>query len=128
MKRLMIGVTALALLTSPAAMARPDSNNHDNNGRARNQQHEGRQWHEPSGRWDSGRHRGWGRDRGHNARWGRGQQMGYNDWRNAQRVDYRRYHLRQPPRGYEWRRNNDRFILAAVASGVIISVILSNGR
>ena len=54
--------------------------------------------------------------------------MGYNDWNYTRRVDYRRYNLRQPPRGYEWRRNNDRYILGAVATGVILSVILSNGR
>jgi Ni/Co efflux regulator RcnB len=36
--------------------------------------------------------------------------------------------LRQPPRGYEWRRNNDRFILVAVTTGLIMSVILSSGR
>lgn len=125
MKRLMIGATAFALLASPIANARPDNDGHSRAQAAR--QHDG-QWHEQSGRRDNGRHRGWGRDRGNSAHWGRGQQMGYNDWRNAQRVEYRRYHLRQPPRGYEWRRTHDRFVLAAVTSGVIISVILVNRR
>ena len=50
------------------------------------------------------------------------------DWHNAERVDYRRYRLRQPPRGYEWRRDDDRFVLVAVTTGVIMSVILRNGR
>ena len=54
--------------------------------------------------------------------------MSYSDWNSAQRIDYRRYHLRQPPRGYEWRRSNDRYVLAAVATGVIMSVILNSGR
>ena len=54
--------------------------------------------------------------------------MGYNDWNNAQRVDYRRNHLRQPPRGYEWRRDNDRFVLGAIATGLIMSVIINSGR
>jgi len=78
-----------------------------------------------------GWHRGWGQDRGVNFRWNRGQQMGYNDWNSSRRVDYRdyrRYNLRQPPRGYEWRRNDDRFILGAIATGVIMSVILNSGR
>lgn len=126
MKSLMIGATVIALLSSPVALAQ--SGNSRNAPRAQNQQHEGRQWHQQSNRWDNGRHRGWGRDRGINARWSRGQQMGYNDWHNARRVDYRRLNLRQPPRGYEWRRSNDRYVLAAVASGVIISVILVNRR
>lgn len=80
---------------------------------------------------DRGWHRGWGKDRGYNYRWSRGQQMGYNDWNRSRRVeyrDYRRYNLRQPPRGYEWRRNDDRFILGAIATGVIMSVILNSGR
>ncbi len=77
---------------------------------------------------DRGDGYGWGQNRGDNYRWGRGQRMGYNDWRQARQVDYRSYNLRQPPRGYEWRRNDDRFVMVAVATGVIASVILSNGR
>ena len=72
------------------------------------------------------RHYGW--YRGNHYGWSRGQRMGYNDWRYAQRVDYRRYNLRQPPRGYEWRRNDDRFLMVAIATGLIASVIISNGR
>ena len=76
----------------------------------------------------NGQHRGWNRDRGPNRSWGRGERMGYNDWNNAQRIDYRRYNLRQPPRGYEWRRSDDRFLMVAITTGVTASVILSNGR
>ena len=54
--------------------------------------------------------------------------MGYNDWNSAPRVDYRQYHLRQPPRGYEWRRHNDQFVLGAIAGGLISSIIMSSGR
>ncbi len=68
------------------------------------------------------------RDRSHKYHWGRGQQMGYYDWCRAERADYRRYQLCQPPRGCEWSRSDDRFILAAVATGVILSVILSSDR
>lgn len=131
MKRLMIGAALIALLASPVASARPDDRHSP---RATDQQqHDGRQWHPQArrsdkGHWDNGHHVGWGRDRGNKARWGRGQQMGYNDWRNARRINYRTYNLRQPPRGYEWRRSNDRFVMASIANGVIISVILSNGR
>jgi Ni/Co efflux regulator RcnB len=119
MKRLMIGASIIALLTSPVAMAQPGRGHGE---RAQSQQ--GQQTY----RNDNGRHRGWAQDRGSSQRWRRGQRMGYNDWNRAQRVDYRRYNLRQPPRGYEWRRNNDRFILVAVTTGLIMSVILSSGR
>ena len=124
MKNLLIGATAIALLTSPVAIAQPDNHRGQWNN---NQQHEGR-WNERSGRWNNDRHRGWGQDRGHRYNWRRGQRLGYNDWNNYRRVDYRRYHLRQPPRGYEWRRSDDRFLLVAVSTGLIMSVILSSGR
>lgn len=126
MKKLMLAMTVGALLTSPVAIAQ--SGNGNNSQRSENLQHEGRQWHPQSNRWDNGRHRGWGRERGDNARWGRGQQMGYNDWRRAHRVDYRRHNLRQPPRGYEWRRTNDRYVMASTVSGMIISVIRISQR
>ena len=79
-------------------------------------------------RHDHGRHRGWGHDRGYSYRWSRGQQMGYNDWNRSRRIDYRRYNLRQPPRGYEWRRNDDRYMLVGASNGLIVSVILRSGR
>lgn len=125
MKRLMIGAALFALLASPLANAQPDK--HDNSRVDASHDRDGR-WHEPRGRHDNGRHRGWGEDRGDGTHWSRGEQMGYNDWRSARRVDYLSSHLRQPPRGYEWRRVDDRFILAAVATGVIVSVIPVNGR
>ena len=71
----------------------------------------------------------WGQDnRPAQAHWKRGQRMGYNDWRRAQPVDYRAHRLRQPPRGYEWREQNGQYILAAVATGLIASIILQSGH
>lgn len=37
--------------------------------------------------------------------------------------DYRRYHLRSPPRGYAWYQAGDSLVLAAVGSGVIFEII-----
>ena len=74
-------------------------------------------------------HRGWGREYGGSRHhWRRGQRMGYNDWNGAGRIDYREHHLRQPPRGYEWRESNGQYVLAAVATGLIASIILNSGR
>ncbi len=137
MKRLMLGATIVALLASPAAIAQPGGRGDHRGGNEQSDRRDdgrygGGQWR--NGRWQDrngraeARRRGWGRDRGNGYGWGRGQRMGYNDWRYAQRVDYRRYNLRQPPRGYEWRRNDDRFLMVAVATGLIVSVILSSGR
>lgn len=55
--------------------------------------------------------------------WRRGEHIRHEDWDRAERVDYRHYHLRRPPRGYEWREVDGNFVLAAVATGVIASVI-----
>jgi len=75
-----------------------------------------------------GQHAGWGQDYRGAHQWRRGQRIGYNDWSGAQRVDYRQHNLRAPPRGYEWRESNGQYVLAAVATGLIASIILSNGR
>jgi len=115
MKTFMSGAIVIALLSSTAAMADPG------NGHGRG--HNGGDQHS-----DNGRHNGWGNDRGNGHQWRRGERMGYNDWRNAQTVDYRQYHLRQPPRGYEWRRQNDQFVMVAVATGLIASIIMNSGR
>ena len=137
MKRLMMGATIIALLASPVASAEPGRGrdhrgDYEHSDRQGGGEHRGGQWR--NGRWQDhngraeSRRRGWHQDRGNHYGWSRGQRMGYNDWRYAQRVDYRRYNLRQPPRGYEWRRNDDRFLMVAIATGLIASVIISNDR
>jgi len=73
-------------------------------------------------------HAGWGQDQGAGHHWNSGERMGYNDWSGAQRIDYRQHHLRHPPRGYEWRESNGQYVLGAVATGVIASMIIDNGR
>lgn len=55
--------------------------------------------------------------------WHKGARMRHEDWDRGQRVDYRHYHLRRPPSGYEWREVDGNYVLAAVATGVIASVI-----
>jgi Ni/Co efflux regulator RcnB len=96
-------------------------------------------------RWDNNRHNGYT----YNGRWyygpppaahqGRnGYESGYRNWRRGERVpayyrdryrqvDYRREHLRAPPRGYRYV-EDDRgdMLLVGIATGVILSVILAN--
>ncbi|PTW62608.1 Ni/Co efflux regulator RcnB [Breoghania corrubedonensis] len=38
-------------------------------------------------------------------------------------VDYRKHHLRKPPRGYHWVRHDDNYVLVAITSGIISSII-----
>jgi Ni/Co efflux regulator RcnB len=58
--------------------------------------------------------------------WRRGYHMRHEDWDRGERVDYRHYHLRRPPRGYEWREVDGNYVLAAVATGVIATIIAAN--
>lgn len=57
--------------------------------------------------------------------WKKGYHMRDEDWRRGQPIDYRTYHLRKPPRGYEWREVDGNYVLAAVATGIIASAIVA---
>jgi Ni/Co efflux regulator RcnB len=56
--------------------------------------------------------------------WRAGGHIARNDWGRGVRIDYRSHHLRRPPRGYEWRQVDGNFVLAAVTTGLIASIIL----
>jgi Ni/Co efflux regulator RcnB len=58
--------------------------------------------------------------------WRRGYHMRREDWGRAERIDYRTYRLRRPPRGYEWREVDGNYVLAAVATGIIASVVIAS--
>lgn len=59
--------------------------------------------------------------------WKKGYHMRSEDWNRGERVDnYRDYHLSAPPRGYEWREVDGNYVLAAVTTGVIASVIAAS--
>ena len=58
--------------------------------------------------------------------WRKGEHIRHEDWDRGERVDYRHYHLRRPPHGYEWREVDGNYVLAAVATGVIASVVVAS--
>jgi Ni/Co efflux regulator RcnB len=60
--------------------------------------------------------------------WKKGYHMKDEDWHRGAPVDYRTYHLKAPPRGYEWRQVDGNYVLAAVATGVIASVVAASIR
>jgi Ni/Co efflux regulator RcnB len=62
----------------------------------------------------------------HHSDWKRGHRMGHDDWARGQRVDWHQHHLRAPPRGYEWREVDGNYVLAAVATGLIASIIANS--
>ena len=59
----------------------------------------------------------------HHDEWKKGARMHKEDWERGEHVDYHAHHLRAPPHGYEWREVDGNYVLAAVATGVIASVI-----
>jgi Ni/Co efflux regulator RcnB len=62
----------------------------------------------------------------HHNEWKKGYHMKHEDWDRGRPVDYRTYHLRQPPRGYEWREVDGNYVLAAAATGIIASAIIAS--
>ncbi len=62
----------------------------------------------------------------HHEEWKKGYHMNRDDWNRGERIDYRTYHLRQPPRGYEWREVDGNYVLGAVATGIIASAIVAS--
>ena len=62
----------------------------------------------------------------HHEEWKKGAKMRKEDWGRGEHIDYRERHLKAPPRGYEWRSVDGNYVLAAVATGVIASVIVAS--
>ncbi len=58
--------------------------------------------------------------------WKKGAKISHDDWQRGEVVDYKTYHLKPPPRGYEWREVDGNYVLAAVATGLIASAIVAS--
>jgi Ni/Co efflux regulator RcnB len=118
MKRILIAATALTLLAAPfgAAFAQPDrhDDHHDNNTMMmdRHDDHKGN-----SMMMMNNMHHDWHK----------GGRIERTDWDRGERVsDWHGHHLSRPPHGYEWRRVDNNYVLAAVAGGLIASVIAAS--
>ena len=59
----------------------------------------------------------------HHDDWKKGAKMRDEDWKRGAHIDYKERHLQEPPRGYEWREVDGNYVLAAVATGVIATVV-----
>lgn len=130
-----------------------DNDRHDDHDRGpngqngnQNQSHGNVDWRDtrPDARWDDHQHNGYYiRNTWHpgapppSAYHKRGFQLAWRPWHKGDRlgayntryteVDYRSRHLRAPPRGYHYvQTDNGDVLLAALATGIIASIILSN--
>ena len=107
MKRFLTAAIALSLVCGSAAIAQPYGNDrHDR----RDERHDNR--------YDNGQHRGHA--------WAKGQRLPSEYRTRGHYVDYRRYHLRAPPRGYRWVRVDNNYMMVAMTSGLIASIIAAN--
>lgn len=135
MKRLAITALALSLLAGTAATAAPQRYDDRDNGRYEQNRYDDRRddrrEHRADRRDDRRDYRDARRDyrddRRDHRRWARGQRLDQRYRDNRYYVsDYHRHGLRAPPRGYRWQRVNDQYVMAAIATGLIASVIIAN--
>lgn len=121
MKRLLLAALLAALcLSSSAAFAYDDDHDHDRRGyhhHDHDDDDDGHRHHR-----HHGKHKGWKKHRDYH----RGERIEVVYLEPRYYVeDYHHYQLRQPPRGHRWVRTDDgRFILVAVATGIIADILL----
>ena len=108
MKRLIIAAAALTLLAAPA-FAQDHHDDHNNTMMMNHDDH-----HAGNSMMMAAHHD-----------WHKGDHIGADDWNRGERVDYRHYRLSEPPRGYHWVEVNGDYVLAAIATGVIIDTLLT---
>jgi Ni/Co efflux regulator RcnB len=105
---------ALAMLAGPALAQQGPQHDQDHGPQHAPMQHPQPQHQEPQhqayapphGNWHQGDH--------------------YNGGR--QTVDWHQHHLRQPPSGYEWVQSGNQFVLIAVTTGLIASIIAASAQ
>jgi Ni/Co efflux regulator RcnB len=151
MKRILLTTIAALMIAAPLATApasaAPQGYHNDDHGRGddhRDNDRHDNDRHDNDHDWDQSRHNGYYTGKTWHAGpppavvihrpdyrpaykvWARGDRLGYYGNRYTV-VDYRSHHLKAPPRGYHWVQD-DRgdFIMAAVATGLIASVILGS--
>ena len=135
MKRILLtGLSALTLAGSFGATAsaqdrRGDWNDNSNRGDWNNDSNRRGDWNNDndrrgdhrSDRYQRGRHDQFSRN------WRRGDRLPFGYQNRFRGVDYRYAHLRQPPYGYRYvRDDNGQILLVGIATGVILSAILGS--
>jgi Ni/Co efflux regulator RcnB len=152
MKRFAIAATAALMAVGPLSSTasaqdyrRNDNGRYDRDHRNDNDRNDRRNSHRRGERWNRGAHNGYYV----NGRWYFGPppasvysrsdyRPGYHQWRRGERlpsyyraqyrqIDWRREHLRAPPRGYHYVRDDrGEVLLVGIATGVILSILLNN--
>lgn len=120
-------ILALTIAASGSAMAQRGNDHNDRNDR--NDRNDHGQQHDDDGRRDDARKfkRDNSRGGGPNHDLRRGQRLN-QEYRDNRYVvnDWKNRHLSAPPRGQHWVRAGNDYVLAAIATGVITQILLSN--
>lgn len=127
MKRLIAASIAATLLASTAAVAqRDDPYTQGQNYQGQDRRDNDRDLRQTNG----GRSNPQGNNNSNSDRphWSRGDRLP-DQYRQDQYIvrDWQQHKLKTPPRGYRWVRNdNDQYLLASIASGVIADIVSQN--
>ena len=144
MKYLFGAVIALGLLSAPV-MAAPYDNQqghgpqqnqnaqHPNQGNKPNKPRQAKpvqashQYSYNGRKYDSHKGPAWQAPKGHNPHvvWSRGDMLPKAYRARNYVIDYRAYHLKRPPRGYQWVRVQNDVFLVAISNGRISSIIIN---
>jgi Ni/Co efflux regulator RcnB len=123
MKRILTAALALSLLSGSAAMAAPHNNNGHDNGYSQGRDDR----RDNDNRYDNNRHDNGNHYGQQKHAWKRGERLPVTYYQNRNYyVDYRRAHLRAPPRGYQWVQVDNNYVMVALATGLIASLIAHN--
>ncbi len=119
-KAVVSAILAVSMATAGFAFA------DDRNDRGRNDQAQ-RGGHQDRGRANNNYDRRDERGAGPNHDFRRGQRLPA-EYRSRQYVvnDWRGHHLSAPPRGYHWVQTGGDYVLVAIATGVILQLLLNN--
>ena len=126
-----IFTAALAVVVAGSAgiaSAQPRNNDHDRRDDRRDdnryearRDHDDRRDDRQQRRYNAGRYQAPAGYRVH--RWTRGERLPQSYRSRAYYVDYSRYGLRAPPRGYQYVRVGNDVVLTALATGLVASVV-----
>ncbi len=125
---------AIALMSASVVQAAPG----DHDDRGQGQQHQQQQRKQPQGN-QQGNHQGQKQhaNQGHGQSRAARHSNGPRNWKRGDHVsrayysdkrywvsDWKAHHLSRPPEGHRWLKVDGRYVLTAVATGVITSIIL----
>ena len=126
LKPVVVAMLALCIGASGSAFAQgnQDRNERGNSGHAKQKQVQRGHRSQPQPRMHEDRREGRGAGPEHN--YYRGQRMP-PQYRTCEYVvsDWRGHHLSAPPRGYHWVQSGGDYVLVAIATGIILQLLLS---